>query len=153
MPPQHNDWSFRSRAPYHKAHFATLNKQLGAFTANDTTLFIIGAHPHRCVFDEARIVCQVKPADADGTLLLRLRKYRAVQNDFVTLTPDFDLEGAGFIVNEASLIVASTGLAAATRILLPGDVLFAEVTNNSAAIDTQATDLVVTATLCILSPR
>jgi hypothetical protein len=82
----------------------------------------------------------VKPVDADGTCLLKLVNYDKSATAADSLAADFDLEA---LTNSqsADLVLTAT---AADLVLAPGDTVYAELVNNSAAVDTNMTDGVIT---------
>ncbi len=113
-------------------------------TANTTTTFVIGGIDRRMRFADFAISVTTVPADADGTILGVLQKYDASATAAVALTTATDMET---LVTRAARTVPAIGTLTEAQITLDrGDTLEFVVTNNSAAINTQPTNLVVRAT-------
>jgi hypothetical protein len=120
----------------------------GNLTANATNRYVVATPTHVCRLDAITVPrCSVEtvPADADGTILATLRKYDASANAFVDLTDALSLEG--LTTKESAAFVIKTGLDDDDITFEIGDVLYVDIVNNSAAIDTQPTNLAVSAML------
>lgn len=120
------------------------NKIGGAspLTANATTTFKLGGFGRKMYFLRFSASAGTVPADADGTILARLRKIGAGATT-TTLSQDIDLEGL-----TADLVTYAAPLAAATdsqRLILATETISVDVVNNSAAINTQPVDLYLVA--------
>lgn len=143
---------FRARAKDFGAQFirfATGN--IASFTANTTNRYMLGgssdkdstgANDHTFYVDEIHVVAFAVPADADGAILLTVKKWDASAGAAVTLvtgtaasvsTGDLELLVAG----KTERLTIDAAVTEAQRILDFGDSLYIEVVSNSAAIDTQ----------------
>lgn len=155
------DTRFKPIAPHFDAMFAIIAAWINTITANTTTLFgfpaitsrsntadALAKGEHISYIERLTAVCHTLVADADGTVLLTIRKYDRSAAADVTLATSFNLET--LTAKEASHIPFDSGVTDAQRILDVGDFLFAEVVNNSAAIDTQPVGLQVSALIKIL---
>lgn len=80
--------------------------------------------------------------DADGDISLYLCKYDAAANAEVVLSEALDAQS--MTTKETSYFVIDGDLTDAEQTVLPGDTLYAKAVNDSAAIDTQPTNLAVT---------
>lgn len=112
-------------------------------TANNTTTFVIGGFGRRVRFKEFNVSVTTVPADADGTITAVVQKYDASANAAVALTTATDLET--LTTREGRRVQAIATLTDAQVTLEADDTLEFVVTNNSAAINTQPTGLVVRA--------
>lgn len=130
-----------------------VTKALGTITANTTTTFTIGApvgdsrRAERSKLLGVSVVAQVKPADADGTILANaVKRDSSAGADVAVSSASLDLEAlTNQVVSEFSLVSDQDKLQFDT-----GDYLEIDVVNNSAAIDTQATDMVVVAEFALI---
>lgn len=89
--------------------------------------------------------------DADGTILATFNKRDNVNAVDVPLSAAISLE-SDFItaVNKNFVVPLLATLSDAQRLVQPGDILFVNIVNNSAAIDTQPTGLFVLAEFAVL---
>lgn len=110
-------------------------------TANTTTLFAIGGFGRRCRFREFVVSVTTVPADADGTITAVVQKYDASADAAVALTTATDMET--LTTREGRTVSAIGTLTDAQLTLEADDTLEFVVTNDSAAINTQPTNLVV----------
>jgi ABC-type Fe3+-hydroxamate transport system substrate-binding protein len=88
------------------------------------------------------------PVDADGTILVTVKKFNQVSGVTTNLTAAFDLE-ALVALKPADIPLLST-LTEVQQTLQEGEIIIADVVNNSAAIDTQPKDLTFSAEILIL---
>lgn len=109
-------------------------------TANATTILHRFSITTPCMFAGFSATVATVPADADGTILYRVRKYDGRANAYVTLSQDIDGEAA--ITLESQVAGPLPGVTTAQLMLLPGDSLEVIVVNNSAALNTQPAGLV-----------
>lgn len=86
-------------------------------------------------------VCVTVGADADGTLLLYLCKYDAAADAEVVLSDALNIEA--MTTKETSYFVMVSTLTNAQQTLHAGDAVYAKAVCNSAAINTQPTNLAV----------
>lgn len=107
---------------------------LGDFTANTDTPFYIPVPEGDYYFASANYQTVTVPADSDGVITALVKKYRAVENDEVTLSVALDLELA---VTRERLPFSLAGITDINRVLHTGDTLLVDVTNDSAALTTQ----------------
>lgn len=118
-------------------------------TANTTTTIALGAMPaYRYRIAKACVSCTTVPADADGAITAVLKKYDASADAAVTLCSAVNLET--LTADEAAQITLTATLTEAQRTLDVGDTLKVEVTNDSAAINTQPAGLVFAVDLELL---
>jgi hypothetical protein len=120
----------------------------GSLTVNDTTTFSIGGIHRKSFIERLSFSQRTVAADADGTVLLTVKKRDASADAAVTLNTAVSLEGRTALESVAITLLSS--LTDAERTCDEGDTLYVEVVNNSAAIDTQPADLIVTAILGVL---
>jgi hypothetical protein len=120
----------------------------GSLTANNTTTFSIGGINRRAFVERLSFSQRTIAADADGTLLLTVKKRDASADSAVSLNTAVSIEGHTALESVAITLLST--LSDAQRTLDEGDTLYVEVVSNSAAIDTQPADLIVTAVLGIL---
>lgn len=113
-------------------------------TANSTTTFVLGGFDRRVRFSDFAISVTTVPADADGAITGVLQKYDASADAAVALTSATNLET--LTTRECRTVSAIGTLTEAQMTLDTGDCLEFVVTNDSAAINTQPTNLVVRAT-------
>lgn len=84
----------------------------------------------------------VTGVDSDGTILATFNRRDNTGAADIPLNTAFDCEVAGLTsVNKTFNVPLLTTLTDANRTCLPGDTLYVNVVNNSAAIDTQPTGL------------
>lgn len=113
-------------------------------SANTTTTFAIGGFDRRVRFAGFSVSVTNVPADADGVITAIVQKYDASADAAVALTAATDLET--LTTREARTVAPLGTLTEAQFTLDTGDTLEFVVTNDSAAINTQPTNLVVRAT-------
>lgn len=109
-------------------------------TANQTTIFRMGAPVNRAAFNGFSATAVTAAADPDGTTLAYVYKYDASADAAVQLSDAIDLEA--LVTREG---VTAKVLSSATQDQLTfdtGDALEIHVVNNSAAIGTQPAGLV-----------
>lgn len=130
----------------HPVYLAGFN--IADLTANATTRVDLGCAPS--VSHVERVVCSQSTlvADADGTVLATLKKYDASADASVTLSAALDLEA--MTASEGSPFVLTSTLTDAQLQMDDGDVLYVDVVNNSAAINTQPVNLRFVAELWVL---
>lgn len=130
-------------------HPVWTTRTLGAspLTANTTNDFYITAPPVASCFGGGAVTCVTVAADSDGTVLAYLAKYDASADAVVVLTSSLDLEAV--TTKEAAKFVPLGTLTDAQLTFDVGDTLLLRVINNSAAINTQPTELTVTAELFV----
>lgn len=129
------DFSFRPRNTARAgAQIVSIPVALGTITANDTTTYAVPVPYGRFYVLGASYQCATKAADADGTILGTLVKYRAATDDTATISASFDLEATP-VANESVAVTVNGGDVA--RTIRQGDTLRFPVVNNSAAINTQ----------------
>jgi hypothetical protein len=132
-------------------HPVVLSKDISttALTANTTNTRSIGGINRAAFVERISVSVRTVPADADGTLLITVKKRDASAAANVTLTgTTFNLES--LTANASTAIPLLTTLTDAQRTCDEGDTIFVEVVSNSAAIDTQPVDCVVTVILGLL---
>jgi hypothetical protein len=131
------------RAPYFGAELTHFERQLPALTPNATTRYLIFTPTVKGSVDvtKLRLSLQGLPV-TPGTLFVRVRKYDASANTFVTLTDDMDLEATP-IANESVGFVPISTWGDPHVYCDTGDTLVAEVTSNNATISPQPVDLAV----------
>ncbi len=126
-------------------------------TANTTTIIpaVIPGGPRGRTLVLVGLCARVTqvPADADGTLKVTARKYRASDNTVVTVSAELDLEA--LVTRETGWVGLASGISDANRTFnVPaagaGDGLEFHVVSDSAAIDTQPTLLVLGALFKVL---
>lgn len=120
--------------------------------ANTTTDYTVGVPAQRAYVENIRISAVAAGADADGTILVQVFKRDVSGASNVVLTAGtFSLESDGITAGNRQFTIPITGTDI-QRQLNPanGDALFVRVTNNSAAIDTQPNQAVVSIELSLL---
>lgn len=141
------DFSYRPRITGRGgAHVIYVPVALGTLTANQTTDFAIPVGYGKFYVLGASYQAEVAAADADGTLVGVLKKYRASDDTEVTISSNFDLETV--TVKESNPLTVNGGDAA--RTLQRADTLRFEVTNNSVGIDTQHAQAFLVVELAVL---
>jgi hypothetical protein len=126
------------------AQIGGTNFQGGAspLTASGTTIFRLGGFAGRRVtLSRLAATAVTAPISASGTVLATLRKYRAADDQVVTLTGNLDLEE--LVTREEAFANVLATLSRADRTLAPGDALEIHVVSD-AAIGTQPAGLVFT---------
>jgi hypothetical protein len=109
-------------------------------TANTTNIIHRITVGGPAIFFRVSATVNTVPVDADGTLLLSVRKWNGAA--YVTLSQTIDLETLVSRVARTALFLS--GLNDAQLSVNPGDTLEVVVVSNSAAIDTQPAGLAVT---------
>lgn len=120
--------------------------------ANVTTRFVVPTPTARCAVATMSIQNgPVTAVDADGTILATFTKRDNVNAANVPLSAATSLK-ADFLttVNKSFLVPLLVTLTDAQRLCQPGDVVYVDVVNNSAAIDTQPTQLFLLVEFAIL---
>lgn len=120
----------------------------GTITANTTVKASFGAVHRKGYINKLVVHTITVPVDADGTILATVKKYDASAAADVTLATSYNLEGLAAKV--ASVIPFDAGVTQAQRTLDEGDMLFVDVTDNSAGIDTQCVGLRFGADIAVL---
>lgn len=116
-------------------------------TANTTTIFRLGGLAGRsAVFSRLGATAVTVPADADGTILAYVYKFRASDNTAVQMSAALDLEA---LVTREETFANALGIAEADLTLTAGDAIEIHVVSNSAAIDTQPAGLVFVAEMLV----
>lgn len=149
MPETH----YKARSPGRfGAQVAYLSQRCPAtpLTVNTTTPIVIGAPHRRSWLEQVAVAQSTLVSDADGTVLATVKKYDASANAIVVLSSALSLEVDAQIANESAKFVLLTTLTSAQRVLDEGDVLYVDVVNNSAVIDTQPINLTFTAEILVL---
>ena len=144
------DRSFRPRSGRFGLMLEVVHKDFGAnpFTANTTVTFAQPTAPAKFYVERAVVCTANVPLDADGTLVIRLFK-RAAGGTRTQLTQDYNIEGN--TAREKVALAFVTTLTDANRIVLEaGDALEWDLVSNSAAIDTQPTQLYGAVELSVL---
>jgi hypothetical protein len=108
---------------------------LGNLTANTTTTFYIPTPRRKCFIERITYHASTIVVDADGTVLATVKKWDDSAGAAVSLTAAFSLEG--LTAKRATLIPLLATLTPAQLTIDEGDILFVDIVNNSAAIDTQ----------------
>jgi hypothetical protein len=120
---------------------STVSVSLPAFTAATTVYAPIMAVPTDITIDKIYLAARVVPADADGTCTVRVVNYDTsgtpADDEIVAA---WDAEGLT-AKTSTSLTVITTG---GVNAIEAGDFLFVELTNNSAGIDTNWADAIIT---------
>lgn len=114
-------------------------------TANSSESILIPTPPGKFVVLGATAVCTTIAIDADGTALAYITKRVASDDSDVVLTAGLDLEA--MTVLERTEFVVNKQPGSASNIFLAGDVLKMELVSNSASIDTEPVNLVITVEL------
>lgn len=117
-------------------------------TANDTTVFRIPSPFRKCRFLRGNVSVTVVPADSDGTLVGTFKKYDASADAAVTLSGTVDLEA--LVTREVSKADSAAAATDAQLTLDDGDCLEFHVVSDSAAINTQPTNLALCVELAVL---
>lgn len=114
---------------------------VGALTANTTTTFFLALPPGKFFINKLIMTTNVVAADADGTVLATFQKYDGVANSAVALNTAADLET--MTTKESTVVNVLSSLTDAQRIVntANGDSIYVDVVNNSAALNTQPTNL------------
>lgn len=120
-----------------------------AITANTTTTQTLNTPNVKAYVSALSALTFVVPADADGAITVIVYKWNKIAGAAVALTAAFNLET--LVAKNNTAIPILTSLTDLQRTLLPGDILYATITNDSAAIDTQPTGLKIAAELFILT--
>jgi len=123
---------------------------VGTITANVTNTFFLAVPPGRHWIRRAAVVCNVVGVDADGNLTATFQKYNGATDTPVALNTANNLKT--LTTKEMRDIVVTATLTDAQRIVdsANGDSLYVEVVSDSAAIDTQPTQLIFTVELLTL---
>ena len=148
MPERH----FRPGPGRFGVNAAILNGQnIANLTANTTTRVDISPAPRKAFVDKVMVSQQTLVADSDGTVLATVKKYDASANASVTLSSALSLEADAQVASEGAFFALLSTLTDAQRTLDEGDVLYVDIVNNSAAIDTQPANLRFAASVEILN--
>lgn len=116
-------------------------------TANTTTTFRLGSFPHKAILSRWSASCLQVPVDADGTILATLQKYSATATAQVQIGAQIDLEA--LVTRQQTYAGTYTSATDAQLLINEGDTLEVNVVSNSAAIDTQPTQLIFVAELLV----
>ena len=120
-------------------------------SANTTTDYTVGVPAVLSYVENIRIGAVAAGVDADGTILVQVFKRDVAAASNVALTGTFSLESDGITAGNRQFTIPITGTDAARTINTQnGDALFVRVTNNSAAIDTQPNQAMVSCELSIM---
>ena len=109
-------------------------------TANDTTIFPLGAVPVKSMASKLTARVATVPTDADGDILAYLFKYDASANAAVQLSGAIDLKA--LVTREGAVAELLSTLTPEQATLEVGDALEVHVVSDSAAIDIQPAGLV-----------
>lgn len=148
------DRSFRPRAGRLGTHPFYLqggrDQAATPFAVNGTTTVILGGPCFKGVISKVGHVAGTLPADADGTFVATLKKRNGAT--VTTLSAALDLEST-MTANVQSYFTLLTTLTDAQKTVdgEAGDILYVEIVNNSAAVDTQPVGYRVTAELHALT--
>lgn len=115
-------------------------------TANVTTTLRIGPIGRKARFLRFGASCQTAVADADGTVLARVRKRNNAGG--TTVSNDIDLEA--LTVNQATYAGPLTTVLESVLRFAATDVVEIDIVNNSAAINTQPAFLCFTVEFAVL---
>lgn len=116
-------------------------------TANTTNDYLLAAAPVACTLGKAVLTVNTVAADADGTILATLVKYSKTADAFTTLTSNLDMET--MVTKEGTAFAFLATLTDAQQTLQAGDSIFLRIINNSAALNTQPTDVTTTVELFV----
>lgn len=117
-------------------------------TANTTTIFRIPSPFRKARFLRGNVSVTTVPADSDGAITGVFKKYDASADDVVTLSADVDLEA--LVTREVTKADSAAAATEAQLVLDDGDCLEFHVANDSAAINTQPTNLALCVELAVL---
>ena len=120
----------------------------GTLTANATTTVHIPTPVRKARFLRASLGCTTVCVDADGTMLATLYKYDASADAGVALTEAFNIESV--VTKESAALTNLTTLTDAIRTVDTGDRFYISYVSNSAAVDTQPTELFCSVECAIL---
>lgn len=122
-----------------------------ALTANTTTTYRVSTPVRRSWIESISILNGTVGLDSDGTILATVFHRDNVGSSNIALTAATSLE-VDFLAanNKVFSVPLLTTLTDAQRICQPGDTVYVDVVNNSAAIDTQPIQNLVQVEFCIL---
>lgn len=139
---------FRPKSGRFGVHPAVIQFQFPAtpFTVNTTVTYQIPTPPGRLSYLRAAMQCTTVGADADGTMVARIFRRQASDDVRTQLNADFNVEG--LVTRERKQLVIATGLKDAQRVVKDpgtgsGDTIEVDLVSNSAAIETQPTNLMI----------
>lgn len=124
---------------------------VGTLTANATTSIAVATPPGRVYLDRATVQALTAPVDADGTFIATLKRRDVTTGVTIALTAATNLIVAGLANQKGISLPLLASLTEAQKTVNAGDVLFLDVANNSAAIDTQPIGFTVTVEVLVLS--
>lgn len=143
------DLRYAPKAPRFSTMIVTAHaSNVGNLTANTTNTFFLATPPGKYFIYRASFTVNQVPVDADGTILATFKKWDGVAGAGVALNTAAqgsattgDLESAVAKNTHQVPLLATLTDAQRTILNLHGDSLYVEVVSNSAAIDTQPTNL------------
>lgn len=135
---------FLPTANRYGTHPVVLSATFGTITPNVTTALNVGQVHRLAVIARLALSVLTVPADADGTVLLTIKKYDASADAAVSLTAAFDME-AIVAAKESQEIPLISSLSDSDLLFEEGDTIFAELVSNSAAFNTAPAGVVVSA--------
>ena len=110
-------------------------------TANTTTSSHLDTPYGKFVLLGGTIYVSTLAADSDGTILAQITRRVAVGNGDKVLTAQIDMETMTLLERSAFVLTDPPG--ASDNIFLPGDTIKLEVVNDSASINTQPANLLI----------
>lgn len=123
-------------------------RQLDAgLTANTTTRIAVATSIRKAILARLSVYVTTVPVDADGTVLVTIKKFNQVSGITTALTAAFDLEALTAL--KPAIIPLLATLTEQQLTVQEGEIIIADVVNNSAAIDTQPKELTFSAELLI----
>lgn len=117
-------------------------------TANNTTIFKVPSPFRKCRFLRGSVSVTQVPADSDGTIVATFKKYDASADAAVTLSQELNLET--LVTREVKKVDSAAAATEAQLLLDDGDQFEFHVVNDSAAINTQPTDLSICVEVAVL---
>jgi len=118
----------------------SVSVELSQFTANTTVYVPIMAVPTDITIDKVYLAARVIPVDADGTCTVRVVNYDVSATADDEIVAAWDAEGLTAKTSTSMTVITTDSINA----LSATDYLYVELTNNSAAIDTNWEDAVLT---------
>lgn len=120
---------------------------VGTITANQTTSFFLQVPPGRHYIRRLAVVCNVVGVDADGNLTAVFQRYSGAADAATALNTATNLKT---LTTKEYRDVAVTGTLTDSQRIVDsslGDSIYVDVISDSAAIDTQPTQLIFTVEL------
>lgn len=143
------DKSFRPKSGRFGIMPVVTTKEFGAnpFTANSTVTVAIPAPAGKSFPLRAYVSSTTVGSDADGTLTVQLRRRKASDDSDVALTEAYNIEG---LTTKERYEMAFAAVSDNNRIFLAADIAEVDLVSNSAAIDTQPTELTMVVEWAVL---